>query len=397
MRIPFGRAKGETIGEASTENLTWIRDRIAEKLDEDPDGRFSDENRAFVDTADAELAHRQNGGAPARPAQQQPRQRQQTPPRGQRAIQRSNGSEVVAGSLRDAGQVNARLRDMASEYHLVAPATVCGSLPEGCEVAISVVHVDSNDAPNGPGEVYQTGGGKLGLAKATLDRIGSAAGITWDPQLCRRLDDGRDPYYVAFQAVGYVRNFDGSIRTITGTKEMDLRDGSPQVDALHARIKKDANGKPKGDATKQIREMRLHILGHAETKAKLRAIRSVGIKTGYTKTELDRPFAIARLMFTGKTDDPELKREFARMNAQSMIGGVAALYGGTAPTASPAPSHHPQLAAPRTPRPLEEDDIQPPPAREVETSGSEQPYEPPPAPAPPEREDWDRGANPDDY
>lgn len=54
---------------------------------------------------------------------------------------------------------------------------------------------------------------------------------------------------------------------------MDLRDGSPQIEALYAR----AQGGRK-DPTNQIREMRLHIMAHAESKARLRAIRSIGVR-----------------------------------------------------------------------------------------------------------------------
>jgi hypothetical protein len=38
-------------------------------------------------------------------------------------------------------------------------------------------------------------------------------------------------------AVGTVRHFDGSEKTIQGTKEVDLRDGSPQVEALWSRYR----------------------------------------------------------------------------------------------------------------------------------------------------------------
>ena len=133
-----------------------------------------------------------------------------------------------------------------------------------------------------------------------------------------------------YTAVGYVRNFDGTPREIFGTKEMDLREGSAQVEALVERAQgQKADGTDRKDPKKQIREMRLHLLSHAETKAKLRAIRSLGIKSGYTEEELRKPFAVARVMWTGRTDDPELRRMFAEKTADAMLGGITSLYGGS--------------------------------------------------------------------
>ena len=100
------------------------------------------------------------------------------------------------------------------------------------------------------------------------------------------------------------------------------------LEALYERAKgRKADGSDRKDPTRQIREMRLHILSHAESKAKLRALRSLGIKTSFTQEELKLPFAVARLMWTGRTADPELRRMFAEKQADAMIGANAALYG----------------------------------------------------------------------
>src|SRR5690606_2546348 len=70
------------------------------------------------------------------------------------------------------------------------------------------------------------------------------------------------------------------------------------------------------------------------------AIASMGVKRSYAPAELQKPFAVARLVWTGQTDDPELRREFARMHAERMMDCAAALYGRRAPLppARPAPS-----------------------------------------------------------
>jgi len=195
-------------------------------------------------------------------------------------------------------------------------------------------------------EVYEVGGGQLGLSKVVLDKLAGAAGVSWSPLLCHRTDDGRDPHYCSWVAVGTVRHFDGSSITIQAHKEMDLREGSAQVEALWerynaelAKFKAGKSGKqwPPKEPTAQIREMRLHIQAHAESKAKNRAIRSIGIKSSYTAQELAKPFAVARLMATGRSTDPELQREFQRMQFAHAIGADQALYGAPAQELRQAP------------------------------------------------------------
>lgn len=242
----------------------------------------------------------------------------------------------VVGTFAEPDDVNARIdKAQRAGFHLVAPAPQVGELPLGCKVAVNVVHIDPDL------DTYRIEG-KLGLAKPALQRIGAAAGVSWDVRQSGRLDDGRDPMYCRWRAVGTVRHFDGTLTTIIGEKEMDLRPGSPVVEGLESRA--ESKGR---DASRQIRELRMHIQSHAETKAQLRAIRSLGIKTSYEARELQSPFVVAKLMFTGHTDDPELRRDFARMIGASFHAGTAALYGHGA--AAPPPAALPQPAAPSLP------------------------------------------------
>jgi hypothetical protein len=80
----------------------------------------------------------------------------------------------------------------------------------------------------------------------------------------------------------------------------------------------------------------------AETKSRLRAVRSLEVRTSYSPEELRKPFVVARCMWTGQTDDDELRRTFAIMQAERFMGARAALYGG-------GPSRH---ALPPAPRPI---------------------------------------------
>lgn len=259
---------------------------------------------------------------------------------------RQSTALALTGSTRSASDLAQRLASIADQAHVVAPAMSAATLPEGCEVVTSAVLIDVAH------ETYKVGNVKegneyvetRGLGKVALEKIAGAAGISWDPSASGRLDDGSDPYYCAWRVVGNLRHFDGTEVTIEGSKEMDLREGSPQLQALFDRAK---TGKSK-DPTAQIREMRLHIMAHAESKARLRAIRSIGLRPAYTATELKKPFVVARLVFSGRSADPETQRAFSMMTAQAMLGGRRALYGGERDSrALPAPRAVQALPAPQ--------------------------------------------------
>lgn len=317
MVIPFGRSKGTPITEADSRDIGWIIQATEAKLTDEPGSRWDSERQALVAACRAELERRKGdtagdtagGSAPdAAPAPA--------------AIER-RAETRIAGGYTDAAQLSSTLLEAARQYHVISPATACGALPHGCEVSISLVEVDIRDLKDG-GEVYRLSD-KVGLGKSALDRIAGAAGISWDPHLCGRLDDGRDPHYCHYRAVGHVRLFDGAVRTLTGEVEMDARDGSPQLDELIEKAKLGRNG-PR-DPAPQIRELRKFLLRHAESKAKNRAIRSLGLRTSYAPDDLKKPFAVARLMFTGRTEDPVLQRAFAAKIADSMLGTTTAMYG----------------------------------------------------------------------
>src|SRR5690606_16446462 len=195
----------------------------------------------------------------------------------------------------------------------------------------------------GPGEVYKVGD-NVGLSGVTLAKIGAAVGVDWDPNESRRLDDGSDPHYCHFRAVCRVRSFDGSIRTVPGEVEIDAREGSPLVDEIRtkaaARAKKD--GKSNDGGASQILELRKFLLRHAESKAQNRAIaKAAGIKRSYKAAELDKPFAVLRMVWTGESDDPETKRIFAAKTADAMLGGARALYGQREPVRQLTEGHAP--------------------------------------------------------
>lgn len=321
LKMPnFGRAKGEPITSVGVEEIKWMIGAIEKRIDEDPQGRFVDDNKRWVSGAKAELQRRANGGT------QLARQPAATAPQ---AVQRAP-VQSLGSSMNNPAALTAHLTQLSQNHHVVSPATTIDLLPPGCGVAVNYVLVDT-DVKNG--EVYKLSD-KLGLSGTTLAKIAAAAGVDWDASQSGRLDNGSDPHYCHFRAVGHVRNFDGSVRTLTGEVEIDARDGSPQIDEIR---QKAAKRNPPADGSAQILELRKFLLRHAESKAKNRAIASMGVKRSYNPAELTKPFAVCRLMWTGETPDPELKRLFAEKTADMMLSGMGAMYGRPAPQPAPAP------------------------------------------------------------
>lgn len=247
----------------------------------------------------------------------QSRTQQARPPQTAQASAPMRGElATIVGSDANPARLTEKLTKAAEQFNVVAPQTAVGNLPEGCDVAIVAVVVDPET------ETYPIAGGSgRGLSKVALEKIAAAAGISWDAHLSGRLDDGRNPHYCHFKAVGYIRDFDGSRRTIIGEKVMDLRDGSAQVDEILSKARSQDTG------LSQLRQTRVHILAHAESKARLRAVRTIGIRASYTADALKKPFVVAKLAWTGKTQDPELRRAFALKQQEAMLGANAALYG----------------------------------------------------------------------
>lgn len=326
FKIPGGNEKGTAISAASASALSYWIKRIGDDLAKDPNKKFADRDRQWIAAAQAEQARRAAGGQPAAAA---------APTTTSTSLATVDTTSISLGkSSRDPAAITAALNEFNSQFHLISPATTVDTLPEGFGVSLSLVKVDPSTDRNGPGEVYSVGGGKVGLSGPKILEIASAAGVDWSPAESGRLDNGRDPHYVHFRSVGYVRLFDGTQRRLVGEVEIDARDGSPQIEEITSKAE---NAEKRRDPRSQIMELRKFILRHAETKSKLRAVASMGIKRSYNTSELAKPFAVARLTWTGQSDDPELRRQFAVMGAEKMLGGVSALYGRPAPAAPVAP------------------------------------------------------------
>lgn len=280
-------------------------------------------------------------------------------------MNQQNQKEIVcAGTFTDPKEINGILLWAAENCHLVSPVTQIGALPPGFAMALAEIRVDITKEGNFfAKDTYKAGlsENERGLSKNVLMKIAAAYGFEWDPRASGRIDDRSSPNYCNWLAVAHAQGMDGKTITYTDNKEVDLRDGSPQVQGLEAQQR--AKGK---DAIGQVREQRLHIQSMAETKAKLRLIRAAcALKTSYTLAELQKKFVVARLMYTGKTGDKELDRVLAVETASRFLGGsMRALYGTEPRAAAPVRSLTAPPAVGLIPADLDGDEVEPAHARQ---------------------------------
>lgn len=257
-------------------------------------------------------------------------------------------TEVVTtagrGIYRSLPQLIEGVRLLHGKFNVCMPITQPDLIPEMYAVALRPVAIDTriNDKgkPLGP-DIYQDqrDRSKYGLTKIGLAKFAAAANISWHPAYTGRVDDQTEQWVRSYRAVGVVLGLDGTPRYITAHKTTDLRvvswgerrstwDGKEKITKVVAEGGKDALGLSES-ALQQARQFQDEI---CESKAMNRVLRNYAfIKGLYTRDELDKPFVISALVFTGHTDDPELRREVARAMAERATGSTAALFG-------PAPS-----------------------------------------------------------
>ena len=259
------------------------------------------------------------------------------------------------------------IKSLGEKHNILVPGGAIGTkLPLLHAAGMSFVFVDPEK------ETYAIAGKtERGIGKMALDRIAAAAGVRWNPHLCGRVDDGSNSNVIEYQAAGTVLQLDGTERMIHASKRIDLRAERGTAEETWgadsqeiARIAAKAN--PPREPWPQILQQRQHILSLAESKAKNRAIRSLGVRTAYLPADLAKGFVVLRLQFTGRSDDPEVEREVSLMIARRALSSQSALYGGGEHRElPPGPlAKVPKLAIKDT----EEDDAEENPAEETAAS-----------------------------
>lgn len=285
-------------------------------------------------------------------------------------------------------QAIAKLRETA-----VVLTPVVSAIPPGMGIALALVELEEAD-------FYKPAGakdGEVSLGKNAINRIAAAAGVRWDPALCRRLDDGKARHYVRYGVAGLIEMVDGTMCPFSDEKELDYRDdGSEVVTAIDeavdanrryfrkgivdidcgpamrwvapsdadgvaafrnvVRVYNDAVYKARDDSLwklkdpfGQIFQVRAHLLSHAITKAKLRALRAIlGLPTKGQRSRMQR-FVVAKPFFSGRNlGSPEADAYAAQRIVDTALAARGQLFAArtgallqapTAPQAGAMPVH----------------------------------------------------------
>lgn len=205
-------------------------------------------------------------------------------------------------------------------YNLLGPQVEIAAVPVDHHLVVRVCEFPTQGlggSETSNGVWYKTDGGKFALHGAALAMLAAAAGI----QVIESRAELVEAYVWRAQAIGKIKSFDGQWRRVIGSKEVDLRDGSPGWEVLAA-------GSDKAKADRAIRQARIHGAQNAESKAQNRMIRkALGLRGGYTLEEANKPFVFVALQWRPDMTDPETRR----MVAATELGIVSEVFGSKAP------------------------------------------------------------------
>lgn len=198
---------------------------------------------------------------------------------------------------------NAWYDQMKDAAFIVSPLAHLDSIPSIYQISRRIVKLDPN--PQGS-DVYKSNlfhkGDEVSPTKVGLLKIMTAAGASMKSST--RTDERTHPYLVEFHVVIKARDFDGMWREFGGTKQLDLRDKSPDAASM---------------TEKELPQARKNIVPLCETKALERAIRGYfQLPHKYSQKELAaKPFICPVLVLNA--DHPQVQ---AKMIESHLSGGA---------------------------------------------------------------------------
>lgn len=278
IKVPIGPSRGKPITDVSVAELEDACTRVEAKLCSATSDSSITKYKRFVGAARPLLARR----------------------------------KFPTGSYETTEDANRALRDAKEMGHLLAPSEQMAALLPGCALLITAYRVDLKH------DLFEDDeqDGHFVPGKPLLDKVARDLNVSW--RGTERTDNQRDPYVRSYHAIGSFKQFDASSQAFEGNAGIDLRQGSPLVNRLRERNLRGKNF--------DVERRREFIDSICDTQARLKACRQLGLKQTYTSKELQRPFFMARLQFTGKTDDPTIKPILAQHVADSFKSSHEALF-----------------------------------------------------------------------
>jgi len=311
--IKLPPSKGEDpvpIPQLSDQQLGFWEKYLGDQLRDDPDGKWSSNNRLKLDAVQKERSARANGKAQATstPATTNPLPAHiKIPP------------ELLM-PIEDPKDFTARMAELDQYANLLTSATTLDILPPGCSLTLGKLDVSGEPSD---GMVYKqkkdpTEGGpdRFSLGGGALKKLALLANVRYldhrqeflPGQPGYRDEHGKYPYgpphpfFQRWTCRGTREELDGSVLDKTEEKTVDLRDGSPEASL---------------QSDKQLARARVNIEQATKTKAKYRLIRVLlGLNDAYTQAQLAKPFVVVRLNRHGnyETGNPEFDSQIKMLN-----------------------------------------------------------------------------------
>lgn len=214
---------------------------------------------------------------------------------------------------RSAGAVLINLGDprLKEKYNVLAPATTLAKADPNFTPALHVVNLDPADfyptAYEGKGQDRRPVG--WSLSKVQLDQIARVAGIEDLPPDIVYFGSEHQNLRVTWTA--RMRRPDGTWQTASGSREWIEFDEREQLLAAVPKWVTDQGALDSSNpafvswwSQEWYGRVRKHRLGVTETKARLRAYRSLlTVKSKYNAEEIRKPFLVASTSFTPDTSD----------------------------------------------------------------------------------------------
>jgi hypothetical protein len=208
--------------------------------------------------------------------------------------------------------------------NVLMPSTIIGGLSEFHTPVIETVQLSSNPTD---GDVYKdTQSGKFRLTKQALVKLANCAGINWHPYETKRVDNRSDRNYVAYQAVGGIRKADGSSIAFKAEYDMDFEVIQEELVNQYTAKAQQGNDEHKkkyieDSVKRELLFKRKHKVKLCESGAMNRVIRSLlGLKNGYTASELSKPFVTVRIVIRPDYTDKDVRRQMMSAAVKSMTG-----------------------------------------------------------------------------
>lgn len=208
--------------------------------------------------------------------------------------------------------------------NILMPSTMIGGLSEFHTPVIEIVQLSANPSD---GDVYKdTQSGRFRLTKQALVKLANCAGISWHPYETKRVDNRSDRNYVAYQAVGGIRKADGSSIAFKAEYDMDFEVIQEELVNQYTAKAQQGNDEYKkkyieDSVKREILFKRKHKVKLCESGAMNRVIRSLlGLKNGYTASELSKPFVTVRIVIRPDYTDKDVRRQMMSAAVKSMTG-----------------------------------------------------------------------------